>query len=259
MHGCNHLFYPRLDPGKLAAWAAHPECTLHIQQPVVHTCRFVSHYGHALVDNLAPAFQAMEAFVAPEERQLVSFLLEDHTHAGALPTHVFEEVLELVAPVVDLAELVGAAPGASHVSSAHRAHHAVSDLARSAHGKDAVCFDHFVVGVRQVKHTWAEGAPAGGYHRMRDHVWGRLGLTAPPAAMPCNALLVERVATYRGMVNTDEVYTAMQRVLGSSCRVTQMDFSGPPASQVALLSNVTFMVSVTGTGSHQAMWLPDGE
>lgn len=99
---------------------------------------------------------------------------------------------------------------------------------------------------------------AGGYHRMRDHVVARLGLTAPPDTQ-CRALLVTRHEPQRMVMNANAVMAVLQRILGSSCQVTQAAFDGTPAEQVALAAKATFMVSVSGTGAHQAMWLPDGE
>jgi hypothetical protein len=226
--GCDDYFAPVEAPRDVEQPGQH----MKLPGNYVFVCTWIHHFGHVLMDHLLPAFLALHSFYSSSDN--VTIIVDAKIKTAVSTPHVTYNLLSLLAPVVWLSDL--------------------KDQALAANASK-LCPERMVVGF--ARHGLVgEDTTHGAYALMRDHVYTRYNITAPPTG--CVALIVQRGHKSRFITNIDDVSAAMQDFFGSACQVVTTRLEGDILTQVRLVATLRFLITVSGSGSHHMIWLPDG-
>ena len=208
----------------------------------VLSCVWINVFGHIFLENMLPAWMAMRnlADLLHFSDRNITYILDDRRFA---PLAAASFSLLSHQPVLQFADLV------------HEG---------KKHNKSHVCFDRLVVGYRlqsslEFAHNVAH-LENGNLARYRDAVKTIHGLPLKVnmSANACIALLVQRAHNRRILPESEKeiVDILRERTL---CTVRVTTFDGISIlDQVRLVANATIFIHVSGSGSHQFIWLPDG-
>ena len=233
---CNAPFVPKLRsslPFDSAYW---------VNGTSVLSCIWVNVFGHIFIEMMLPAWMAMRNLAdrLHFSDQNITYILEDRS-SSPLATPTFSLLSHQ--PILQFNSLVQEGKN---------------------RGKSHVCFDRLIVGYRlqsslEYAHNVAH-LENGDLARYRDAIKTLHGLplTVNMSANACIALVVQRAHTRQILADSESeiVKILRERTL---CTVKVATFDGIPIlDQVRLVAMASIFVHVSGSGSHQFMWLPDG-
>jgi hypothetical protein len=226
------LFNPSLAPPSVL-----PQTSFDLMvRPVVLLYIWVDHFGHALMDQVFPAFLTMKTFGLTTNRSHdnvdVVLIGDARTHyKWALP----------------LSNLIGNS-------------HTIHDL-RRASDSGIVCFNDAVVGMKRnsVNHANFQDTKLGDYQAFRDFVLSGKPFLANDCS-PRNLIVVfKKLANRRRLMNLDVLVQRITSFFGTQWDVqVKVMETLSLEEQICLVSSARVHVSVASTESHFAMFLPNG-
>lgn len=232
---CNNPFLPKFH-------STLPNNTYWVNGTSVLSCVWINVFGHIFLEIMLPAWMAMRNLAdrLHFSDQNITYILDDRRFA---PLASMSFSLLSHQPVLQFADLV------------HEG---------KKHGKSHICFDRLIVGYRlqsslEFAHNVAH-LENGDLARYRDTIKKLHGLPLKVnmSAGACIALLVQRAHNRRIMPESEKEIVKMLRER-TLCTVQIATFDGISIlDQVRLVANATIFVHVSGSGSHQFIWLPDG-
>ncbi len=234
--GCNNPFVPQLQPFPAKE-------NIHwINGTNVISCIWTTIFGHIFLEMMLPAWMAMQNLAdrLHLSNKNIRFIMDYRCHAT-----LAEPLFSLLShqPVFNLTKLVEEA---------------------RLNGKSYLCFERLIIGYRlqsslEYAHNVAH-LENGDLARYRDAVKTLHGLPLQVnmSAGVCIALLVQRNVSRRIVRESEQKIVEMLRER-TLCTVKVATFDGIPIlEQVRLVANAAILVHVSGSGSHQFIWLPDG-
>lgn len=239
---CNGNFISVLKPER-------PNDYINVPGTTYNVCCWVTHFGHVLINMLIPAFHALQTFGLQDQIPNMTYLLDlRYTYKwGSNDTII--EVFELATASRDRVLTL-------------------PDLIQKAREekKTHVCFERFVVGMRHDTllvgldhpgHPAGPDATSGMLEALRDEM-SRLYPRPNSGQQTCRVLILDRQKTR--VIND----------VGSLMRLSSSIFRGNVlvsvdifdyASLIAQYKQITethVLITVAGTGSHWAIFLPEG-
>lgn len=232
-----------------------------------HVCCWINHLGHTLMNMIIPAFHALDKIGMKNDLGSIKFLLESRV----------EE--KLSAPLNMFAFATGDHEKVSMLSQ-------LKQEAKESH-KSHICFEKLVVGMSKDALIGVGIGDTGGVEQvevgmlqsLKDHLdtlypvneksihvalqSTLLSSPTQPANPPdCTVTLLERKNTKRGIMNDAETIQTIKEVFDprrwNFQRVSFEPDSSTFQSQYMSMKSTMLQISVSGTGSHLSMFLPDG-
>ena len=232
-----------------------------------HVCCWINHLGHSLMNMVIPAFHALNKIGMKNELSSMKFLLESR----------IEE--KLAAPLNLFAFATGDYEKVSILSQ-------LKQEAKESH-KSHICFEKFVVGMSKDALIGVGIGDTGGVEKvevgmlqpLKDHLDTLYPVnqksisaalqstllsspTQPTSPPDCTVTLLERKNAKRGIMNDAETIQTIKEVFDPTKwnfqRVSFESDSSTFLSQYMSMKSTMLQISVSGTGSHLSMFLPDG-
>lgn len=242
------------------------EDILFIDGATYHVCCFFDHFGHTLMNLVLPAFHALVKIGFVKERlNSIKYLLEDRTPFNRPDTAI--RTFPFFAGSDEKVLLFNKLQDEAKVKE-----------------QRYVCFEQLVVGMYHDSLVSLGGATEGNQMEVgmlqpvKDHLT-KLYPTTPESiefalnetliSVPtnsskppeCTITLLKRQTRTRAIVNIDETKKLIQNVFSPKFwNFQQVAFEGKSSflSQYMTMQSTALFISVSGTGSHLSMFLPDG-
>lgn len=223
---CDSPFVPQLiDPSNSSSLLDQAiEDGLLLAGKTIYVCMWIMHFGHALMDMLYPSFELLKTFGYDNVTILVDY--DPKMVGGANISNV--QLLSLLGNVIHLEQLKSSQPA---------------------------CFQDFLVGMKQHGIYGNKDHFGEGYTEFRDYVFSRNGISVSQVA--CKISVVSR-ENDRRLINEEALLFSLEKQFSSDCTIKKLIFEHMALiDQIKEISDTTIMISVAGTGSHHAIWLPD--
>ncbi|KAI9033165.1 hypothetical protein DFJ74DRAFT_152375 [Hyaloraphidium curvatum] len=209
---------------------SHPtsETISHISSAILICPLTSSHYGHILMETVLPAYKLLEKFNYNTENLTMVY----NSHWQPI-TDLTRQLLDLLGP---------------------RRHISMIELDKQPN--HTFCFQNLLVGAGRNGLFGPEITP-GDFLRFRDHVvFHVLGMQSPPFNRFAIGIVGRR--TNRHMVNAVEVEQEVATAFQHRAITTIYFEDHSPREQALLVSRLFGLIGASGTGMHNAIWLPDG-
>jgi len=231
-----------------------------------YLCCWTPEFGHVLINMVFPAFHALSKLFPQEVFSSIQYVVKEterqttRTERGffALYYDVLEFFTGFKGKVFSFDQLIKKA---------------------REEGKEEVCFDQLAAGMFLDSLIWSRDIPEYDIKEdllvpMKDHVaqlypleheslekvLGETRVNGQSGETECNIAILERKNGSRNMVNKDEVLDTIKNIYQDekwNIQTISFDDVGLE-SQYLTMQNTKLFLSVSGTGSHMAAYLPDG-
>lgn len=240
---------------------------LSVQGTTYYVCGWVDHFGHALMNMALPSFHALSKIGFKNDLDKVKFLLESRAKGKInFATSIFGFFAGKNEKVLSLSELQSEA---------------------RENIKSHICFDNLIVGMYHDSLIGVGIGDQGGVEQvdvgmlepMKDHLKSLYPATReninaalqqtlistptiPNNPPDCTITLLERRNNKRGIINNSEAIKVIQEVFHpvhwNFQRVAFEPDSSTMLSQYMTMQSTMLLISISGTGSHMSMFMPDG-
>lgn len=194
-----------------------------IYEKTIYVCMWIMHFGHALMDMAYPAYELLKSFGFHDN---ITILIDyEPDDVGGSPQANIE-ILSLLGKVIRVQDL-----------------------------QKATCFHDFYVGMKRHGIYGSQDLEGEGYRAFRDFVFYRNEMRHP--ASVCRITILSR-ASNRRLVNEKELRSRLQSEFGTVCIIKTIIMEDMSLeAQIKEVSQTSILISVAGSGSHHAIWLPD--
>ena len=268
-YSCNEKFNPVKITTNFTSKPYDDQSVMKVQGTTYKVCSWTNHFGHILANLVVPTFHALDK-IRIGDLSLVKFLVDERNTRGKRQNLALR-VFDFFSKNMNKDKVIS-----------------FKDLKEEGRSKNhtSICFEKLVVGmyhdvaIHQVMASTSKTAfqrEIGMLQPMRNHLSNLYPAsenamkealnttlmstpTRPNNPPDCTITLLERKTTLRAFTNLDETLQIIHTIFDpTTWNLQRVAFDDAPLeSQYLTMQSTIMFITVSGTGSHMSIFLPDG-